>query len=381
MKFLFAANTPRDPNAGASGCDIATIEALRSQGHDVDEIWAEDMPRRIQHPNLHQLLELPRRFASVVASKCRSNRYDVIQVNQPHAWRVAKQHRRSHAPGLFLNRSHGWETALHLALKRLKIADRRSIGRQLVSGLLRFGLERHNAWVTRWSDGLVVCSEADKRFISDHYRISSERIHVFVPGVPDDFLRCSVSPDTSRWQRVLHVSNFCAPKAPELVAAVYKMIVVRHPQAELTWVCSAKDHVAVRELLGEVSPRVSICDFMPRAELMKEMDRHGVFLFPSHYEGFGMVFLEAMTRGMCVVGTPVGGMPSCITSGFNGLLVDAGDGDQVVEAASRLLRNESESARLGNNARLTAQEFSWEKAAREYVAFCDSTQRLRMCVN
>ena len=54
LKFLFVANTPRDSNAGASGCDISTIDALRLLGHEVDEVWSQDMRRRLSHHNLHQ---------------------------------------------------------------------------------------------------------------------------------------------------------------------------------------------------------------------------------------------------------------------------------------------------------------------------------------
>ena len=370
MKFLFAANTPRDPNAGASGCDIATIEALRLQGHEVDEIWADDMPRRIRHANMHQLLELPQNFARAVSLKCKDKRFDVVQVNQPHAWLAARQHQMARRRGIFLNRSHGWETALHMALERLHLPDARAIGRRWISNLLRSRLERHNALVTRWTDGLVVCSEQDKEFIATHHNMPADRIHVFVPGVPSDFLGTPVSQDSRRWNRVLHISNFCAPKAPEVVAAVYKVIAEVLPKIQLTWVCAANDHAAVRALLGHTASTVTLLEFMPRAELRCQMDQHGVFLFPSHYEGFGMVFLEAMVRGMCVVATPVGGVTKLIRSNINGILLRPNDADFAASSVLHLLQTPSMIAELGCEARISALKRKWDSAARAYVEFC-----------
>jgi glycosyltransferase involved in cell wall biosynthesis len=370
MKFLFAANTARDPNAGASGCDIATILALRLLGHEVDEIWADDMPRRIRHANMHQLLELPRNFARAVSLKCKDKRFDVVQVNQPHAWLAARQHRMARRPGIFLNRSHGWETALHAALERLHLPDERAAGRRWISKLLRSRLERHNALVTRWSDGLVVCSEPDKEFIATHHNMPADRIHVFVPGVPGDFLDTPVSQDSCRWNRVLHVSNFCAPKAPEVVAAVFRSVAEALPTTQLTWVCAMKDHHLVRAMLGSSAGKVTLKDFMSRDELRVLMDSHGIFLFPSHFEGFGMVFLEAMARGMCVVGTPVGGMPSCIRSLQNGVIVELNSADRATSTVLNLLKKSSELAAISEQAALTAKQFTWLNASCEFVRFC-----------
>ena len=59
--------------------------------------------------------------------------------------------------------------------------------------------------------------------------------------------------------------------------------------------------------------------------LVQVYDRHGVFLFPSFFEGFGKAFLEAMSRGLVVIASDVGGMHDLIRDGENGFLVAPGD--------------------------------------------------------
>jgi len=370
LKFLFVANTPRDSNAGASGCDISTIDALRLLGHEVDEVWSQDMRRRLSHHNLHQWLELPGNFAWVVRDRCRRKDYDVVQVNQPHAWKAAREHQILKRKGVFINRSHGWEPAMHRALDGLNLADGRSTTLRCLSRFLRKRLEKHNQLAANWSDGIVVCSDADNHFIVQNHQLSANRVHTFFPGVPEDFIQTPVSDDSDRWNRVLHVSNFCAPKAPELVAAVYRTISRESAGTELTWVCSAKDHSFVRELLGDASSAVKLLNFMPRVELRSQMDRHGIFLFPSHFEGFGMVFLEAMARGLCVVGTPVGGMDSLIETHANGIRVVPNDPMSAISAVLSLLKDHGKALQFGLAARELASTQTWINSAIQYVGFC-----------
>ena len=45
MKILVGADVPPDPNSGAAGTVYQTNAALRELGHDVDEIWANDIGR------------------------------------------------------------------------------------------------------------------------------------------------------------------------------------------------------------------------------------------------------------------------------------------------------------------------------------------------
>lgn len=372
MRLLFAANTPPDPDLGASGSDLATIAALRRLGHEVDEIWEPARPRRIRHGNLHQLLELPRAYVRAVEARFREAAYDVVQVNQPHAYLAARRHRRLRRPSLFVNRSHGWEPRVAEALRRHGALDAgKPFWRRQASRLLRRLTLRHNALVARAADGIVVCSAEDRDDVLRRHGVDGERVLSLAPGVEPAFLdEPPPPPDDERARRLLYVGQFTPVKAPEMVAGAAGLLLRDDPRITLTWVCAAAHHGAALALFDPaVRARVRLRAWMPRAELRAVYDAHGLLLFPSHFEGFGLVFLEGLARGLGVAATRVGGMREVLRHGMNGLLVEPGDVAGLAREARAFVQDASLRRRLAEEGRRTAVLFTWERAARELVAF------------
>jgi len=76
-----------------------------------------------------------------------------------------------------------------------------------------------------------------------------------------------------------------------------------------------------------------------------------------------MAVLEAMSWGLPVIATPVGGVPQLIKDDANGILVNPGDVDALAAALTRLMNDAPLRARLGSAARATIEAgFSLEQA-------------------
>lgn len=83
------------------------------------------------------------------------------------------------------------------------------------------------------------------------------------------------------------------------------------------------------------------------------------FVFPSHYEGFGLPPLEAMACGAPVVCSNASSLPEVV--GDAGILFDPSDDDALVAALGRVLADGELRDELGRRGRERARQFTWEK--------------------
>jgi glycosyltransferase involved in cell wall biosynthesis len=107
------------------------------------------------------------------------------------------------------------------------------------------------------------------------------------------------------------------------------------------------------ETLG-LSGRVLFLGWCPdAAALMGALD---LLLVPSLWEGFGLVILEAMARGLPVIASAVGGIPEVVVAGTTGILVQPRDVDGISRALAELLDDGARRQHLGQAARERVRE-------------------------
>jgi glycosyltransferase involved in cell wall biosynthesis len=368
MRVLFMTATPADPDSGAAGTELRTIEALRALGHEVDALWRDSLPRRIAHGNLHYLLELPRTYRDAMRGRLALAAYDVVHASQPHGYLAAREARRLAHPPVFVHRSHGFEPRVAAALKPWEPS--RGPSRRIASAAMGALLEINYRGIARHAQGHIVSSSLCARTLRDRYGVPHERIAVIAQAAPRAFGAPAAAFDGARLDRLLHVGQFTVAKAPHVLASAFAAILSRRPQATLTWVCSAAHHAQAASLLdARTRERVTLLDWMPQHELVQVYDRHGVFLFPSLFEGFGKAFIEAMARGLVVIASDEGGAHDLIRDGDNGLRVPVGDAGALADACLRVIENPMLAGALGRRGRETALEWSWERVARETAGF------------
>lgn len=377
MNILFMSDTPEAPNSGAAGTEFQTIKALRELGHDVDVVWGDSQSQKIAHGNLHYLFELPFTYRQEMLRRLERKDYDVIHVNQPHGYLAARTIRRRKTRALFIHRSHGFELRAASDLRPWQERydhDGRPLTRKIASKILARALSHNCRSIVRYADGHIVSASQCREFLHEQMDVPIERIAVIPQAAANSFLEQPAPTMTAeRLTRVLYVGQFAFFKAPMIVASAIDELSNAEGQIEFTWVCSRNDHAKVRAMLtGRARDRVRLLDWMTQEELMQVYDSHGVFLFPSFFEGFGKVFLEAMSRGLCVVAADNGGAHDVITHEVDGLLTPTGDVEAMTKGCLRLISNPEEAIEISHAAAETARSYTWERVARETVAFYEN---------
>jgi glycosyltransferase involved in cell wall biosynthesis len=107
---------------------------------------------------------------------------------------------------------------------------------------------------------------------------------------------------------------------------------------------------------------------LPHHEILKLMRENDVLLFPSLFEGFGLVITEAMSQGTPVITTDRTAGPDLIKHGQNGWLIKAGSTEALTNAIENLLSQPEQIAEAGRAAQVTAAQRPWSVYGRELAA-------------
>jgi starch synthase len=163
------------------------------------------------------------------------------------------------------------------------------------------------------------------------------------------------------------------------------------PGAQVVFCSGAADTPEIeREVRGRLARLAEerkgvfwIDEMLPRGELVQLMSHAAVFVCPSIYEPFGLINVEAMSCGVPVVASAVGGIPEIVVDGETGLLVPyEASGDAfgtpagpeafaaaIAERVNRLLASPATARRYGEAGRRRAlSEFTWAAVASRTVA-------------
>src|SRR5690606_10741799 len=175
--------------------------------------------------------------------------------------------------------------------------------------------------------------------------------------------------DSSVPLRVLFAGRIGARKGTFDLLAAFARIASRF---DATLVCAGDgecDALMARAAELGISDRVTCPGWLRGPAMNAEFGRACTFVLPSHAEGLPMALLEAMSHGLPVIATPVGGIPEVIEHGRNGLLVPPGDIDALERALTSVLEAPAERSRLGSAARETIEaRFSLRTAIEQLAA-------------
>ncbi|MCG8350425.1 MAG: glycosyltransferase family 4 protein [Chloroflexales bacterium] len=117
---------------------------------------------------------------------------------------------------------------------------------------------------------------------------------------------------------------------------------------------------------------VHFTGYIEEADLPAFYNGADLLAFPSLYEGFGLPILEAMACGTPVVTATSSSLPE--VAGDAAILVDPYDSAAIAAGMRRVLENPDLAAMLRELGLARAQQFSWERTARETIAVYERVQ-------
>jgi glycosyltransferase involved in cell wall biosynthesis len=247
-----------------------------------------------------------------------------------------------------------------------------------IQPLVETGFTEHQAILERrafsQADTVVALSEQVRMELLEFAKIPESKVKVVHPGVDCDQFRPVVGDEVNRLRQHCGMSK----TDDRLLLLFVGEIRSNRKNLDLVLKALTRDPSLVLAVIGAAhrSPyrsmvqRLGIADrvhFLGQrrdvAELMRGAD---CFIFPTHYEPFGLVITEAMASGLPVITTQQAGAACVITDGHDGLIVPNGNEVDAILIALTVLKESDERKRIGQAARATAEGLSWKQMANQY---------------
>ena len=216
------------------------------------------------------------------------------------------------------------------------------------------------AWLLERSALILGNSTAIIRDIEDAYGLALDpaRVQVVPHGLAPE--APAAPPERGPGCRILFVGRFETRKGIDILAAAIPAVLETAPEAR--FILAGDPNVdedgrgpthraKIEALVARYPGRVEMTGTLTREALVAQYAAADIFVAPSRYESFGLIFVEAMMHGAACIGTRAGGIPEVVEDGVTGLLVPSENPTALSEALSRLVADAPLRQRLGDAGR------------------------------
>ncbi len=235
-------------------------------------------------------------------------------------------------------------------------------------------LKQSETEALRHASGVIANSPATARDLNGHYGVPMERIDVILPGTDRSARQREQSQITNGNRdavRLLSVGSIIPRKG------FHHLIEALVPLADLPWSLSiagdaTRNAGAFEQLIGDIArfgfeQRVQVLGAVTDSALEILYAQADVFVLASLFEGYGMVYAEAMAHGLPIVATRGGAIPDTVPSEA-GLLVSPGDVPALTLALKTVIEDAPYRARLSSGAlQAAAQQPTWDQAIQQFA--------------
>ncbi len=189
--------------------------------------------------------------------------------------------------------------------------------------------------------------------------VDKRKVHAVGGGINLD--NSKIKSQDKQSNKILFVGREYQRKGLYPLIEAYKEVLTIMPNAEL--------HVAgpsVNPIQEDISNLYFYgeCDSDAIADLMNKCD---IFVMPSYYEAYGLVFIEALTFGLPCIGRNTNEMPYLIENGETGYIIEDDNTIMLSNKIIDLLKNERIKKNVANKREWYLKEYSWNTVAKRIV--------------
>ncbi|MBL7169818.1 MAG: glycosyltransferase family 4 protein [Candidatus Aenigmarchaeota archaeon] len=225
---------------------------------------------------------------------------------------------------------------------------------------------------------VIAISNLAKKEIMNFYNIPSKKINVVHSGANLDFF----NPNKRKFRNqifkkhgidlkdtlILFVGNPFDRKGLEFV--IKSLPKVNHKKIKLLVI--GRKEVSDMSYYNNLSKKLKVENKIKFIGLTPELNKYlassDIFIFPTLYEPFGLVILEAMASGISVITSKYAGATELIDNMKDGIILeDPKDYNKIADKINYLLNDKKRMKTMGKRARKKAEKYSWNAAAEKML--------------
>lgn len=233
-------------------------------------------------------------------------------------------------------------------------------------------------FVVKNVDSVTVNSPAARNELIKRFPYYKNKIQIIPMGIDTNLFKKRAIRKPSKYSNdrlLLFVGRLSDQKGLQYLIDAMPHIIKDEPAAKLLIVGEGSYKKTLNEMIisRNLTMNVEFIGPLAHDDTSYYYNIADIFVMPSlsnktGTESLGLALLEAMASGCAVIGTRVGGIPYTIKDGYNGLLIEQKNSNELSKAIINLLQDKKKSERMGKNAaRIVRKKYSWEKVSQEFM--------------
>lgn len=166
------------------------------------------------------------------------------------------------------------------------------------------------------------------------------------------------------------VGRFTYDKGMKYLLEAYEYIAREIPNLKMLLIGDGVCMKDFREFVDKKNINQNVIFTGYRSDVYDLLSASNVFVFPSLWEAFGNVGIEAMKVGIPVVASRVGGIPEYVEHMTTGILVESGNSREIAQSIITLSRNNELKDKIVNNASaMVKSKFGFDRLRQELIDY------------
>ncbi|WNS74300.1 glycosyltransferase [Bacillus sp. DTU_2020_1000418_1_SI_GHA_SEK_038] len=242
--------------------------------------------------------------------------------------------------------------------------------------LQKFIHEKEQQLITG-ADTVIVCSEYMRRELKQVFRIPNERnLHIIPNGtsaikpLKEGLNPLEGFPIQKNKRLIFSIGRIVKEKGFDTIIDAAQKMQRKFP--DVYFIVAGKGPLLyeyrMRAERLQLQNQLFFVDYVTDEQKSALFNHCSIAVFPSRYEPFGIVALEAMQAGKPTIVSNTGGLKGIVQHKRSGMLMTPGSSDSLIEQIIYLLENELQAEQIGLLGKKRVESiFSWERMAEETV--------------